>query len=77
MLDSSITIDPETLRLLQGVFNRCVGKLEHLYGPNSSQLSARRPLIATRLISLTEQGVADPDLLEKQALVGLIPEYPY
>jgi len=77
LVDSSIAIDPETLALLQGVFDKCVGKLELLYGSDSSLLNARRPLIAKRLIILTEQGVADPGLLEKRALLGLIPDYPY
>ena len=36
VLHSSIAMDPETLTLLQGVFDKCMGELEHLYGPNSS-----------------------------------------
>jgi hypothetical protein len=70
---SSKPLNPETLTLLEGVFERCIRKIERQYGEDSTQMTARRPVVATRLISLAQQGVKDPDLLETQALAGLLP----
>jgi hypothetical protein len=72
--DSSKTLEPDALALLQSVFDSCLNKLEGVYG---EEFTARRALVATRIMSLAQQGVFDPDQLEKQALAGLLPEYPY
>jgi hypothetical protein len=65
----------ETLSSLRTVFDECLQKVESVYGEcNRSTLIERQQLIATRIINLAEQGITDPELLEKRALVGLLPE---
>jgi hypothetical protein len=70
--------EPHSLVSLRAVFDTCLERLEALYGEcDRSQLIARQQLIATRIIDAAEQGVTDPDQLEKRALAGLLPEYPH
>jgi hypothetical protein len=75
--ESGEALDPETLKRLQEVFEKCRLRLEGVYGGgDGSQLNDRLRLAAKRLTDLAQEGVVDPDLLEKQALAGLLPEYP-
>jgi hypothetical protein len=70
-------LDPESLALLQAVYDSCRRKLEGVYGGgDGSQLTDRLKLAAKRIMDLAEQGVTDPEQLEKQALAGLLPDYP-
>jgi hypothetical protein len=65
----------ETLSSLRAVFDECLQKVESIYGECArSTFIQRRELIAIRIIDLAEQGVTDPELLKKKALVGLLPE---
>jgi hypothetical protein len=67
-----------TLRwLISGVFDKCMRKVDDVHGGDESQLTARRQLIATRIMSLAHQGVRNPNQLEKRALIGLVPKHPY
>jgi hypothetical protein len=73
-LGSWTSLDPETLERLAAVFNQCCRRLERVHG-ESDDLTVRERLVARRLMDLVEQGVIDMDLLEKQALEGLLPEH--
>jgi hypothetical protein len=44
---------------------------------DGSQLTARLQLATKPIMDLAQEGVIDPEQLEKQALAGLLPEYPH
>jgi hypothetical protein len=75
VLEDSNSLDPETLSLLTTVYDRCMCKIEGVYGGDLT-VPARRQLVAGRLMGLAQQGVTDPDQLATRALAGLLPEYP-
>jgi hypothetical protein len=65
----------ETLISLRAVFDECLQRVESTYGEyNRSTLIETQQLIAARIIDLAEQGITDPELLEKKALAGLLSE---
>ena len=67
-----------SLPFLRSVFDECLQKLDAVYGEcDRAQLVNRQQLIGTRIIELAEQGITDPDQLEKRALAGLLPEFPH
>jgi hypothetical protein len=72
---SSNTLDSKALAELQIVFKKCLLALEGAYGRDSSQITAKRPVVAARLVRLAQQGVMNPTQLEQQALAGLVREY--
>jgi hypothetical protein len=66
------------MKPLLEVFEECRRKLKGVYGGgDGSQLNDRLQLAATRIMGLAQQGLSDPDQLEKRALAGLLPEYPH
>jgi hypothetical protein len=74
-LGSWTSLERETLERLVLAFDQCCRRLERMYG-GSDDLPAQERLVARRLMDLVERGVTDKDLLEKQALEGLLIEHP-
>jgi hypothetical protein len=69
LLGNFPTLHPETLPLLQTVFEKCRRKLHDAYGRGDrSQLRMKEELVAARIRSHAKQGVRDSDELEKHAL---------
>ena len=78
LVGTSSRFDPDSLALLQAVFDDCCRKLDGFSGASDrSQLRVKRQLVAARIMALAETGVTDPDQLERQALAGLLPGSPH
>ena len=73
-LGCSRIMDAESLVLLQTVFDDCMHKLEGVWGRDASRSTARRGLVAKRIMDLAQRGILDPEQLEEEALTGLLPK---
>jgi hypothetical protein len=62
------SFDPETLRILQRVFDEAAAAL-----PAAEQTQERKALLASRILSLALGGETDPVRLHTAALLAIVP----
>jgi hypothetical protein len=68
MLAGSRSFDPETLRVLQSVFEEAAAAL-----PADERSEQRRMDLASRILSLASSGETDPVRLRTAALLHVVP----
>jgi hypothetical protein len=68
MFAKDTSFDPETLRVLQSVFEEVAATL-----PNDAQTEERKMVLASRILALASNGEADPVRLRTAALLHLLP----
>jgi hypothetical protein len=63
------TLDPATLRILQGVFEEAAAAL-----PSDQQTQERKTILASRILYLAWSGETDPVRLRTAALLHAVPQ---
>jgi hypothetical protein len=62
------SFDPDTLRVLQKVFDEAAAAL-----PSGEQTQRRKAILASRILSLASSGETDPARLRTAALSAVLP----
>jgi hypothetical protein len=68
MFATDRSFDPDTLRVLQRVFDEAAAAL-----PSDEQTPERKAILAARILSLASGGETDPVRLRTAALLNVVP----